>query len=64
MDLTQINTDRNIRVDPRSNPRLSAVVEFLEPQKMIAPGQSIVFYKDELVLGGGIILKRTPLDSK
>jgi tRNA-uridine 2-sulfurtransferase len=39
-------------------------VEFLEPQKMIAPGQSIVFYKDELVLGGGIILKRTPLDSK
>jgi tRNA-specific 2-thiouridylase len=46
------------------NPRLSAVVEFLEPQKMIAPGQSIVFYKNELVLGGGIILKRTPLDSK
>jgi tRNA-specific 2-thiouridylase len=63
-DLTQINTDKNIRVDPGENPRLSAVVEFLEPQKMIAPGQSIVFYKDELVLGGGIILKRTPLDSK
>jgi tRNA-specific 2-thiouridylase len=39
-------------------------VEFLEPQKMVSPGQSIVFYKDELVLGGGIILKRTPLDSK
>jgi len=39
-------------------------VEFLEPQKMIAPGQSIVFYKNELVLGGGIILKRTPLDNK
>jgi tRNA-specific 2-thiouridylase len=39
-------------------------VEFLEPQKMVAPGQSIVFYKNELVLGGGIILKRTPLDSK
>ncbi len=39
-------------------------VEFLEPQKMIAPGQSIVFYKGELVLGGGIILKRTPLGSK
>jgi tRNA-specific 2-thiouridylase len=46
------------------NPRLSVVVEFLEPQKMVAPGQSIVFYKDELVLGGGIILKRIPLDSK
>jgi tRNA-specific 2-thiouridylase len=39
-------------------------VEFLEPQKMVAPGQSIVFYKDDLVLGGGIILKRTPLGSK
>jgi tRNA-specific 2-thiouridylase len=39
-------------------------VEFLEPQKMVAPGQSIVFYKDNLVLGGGIILKRTLLDSK
>jgi tRNA-specific 2-thiouridylase len=39
-------------------------VEFLEPQKMVAPGQSIVFYKDELVLGGGVILKRTPLGSK
>jgi tRNA-specific 2-thiouridylase len=39
-------------------------IEFLEPQKMVAPGQSIVFYKDDLILGGGIILKRTPLDSK
>ncbi len=33
-------------------------VEFLEPQKMVAPGQAIVFYKDNLVLGGGVILKR------
>jgi tRNA-specific 2-thiouridylase len=61
-DLTQINTDKNISVDPLLNPRLSAVVEFLEPQKMIAPGQSIVFYKGDLVLGGGVIWKRIPLD--
>lgn len=34
------------------------VVEFLEPQKMVAPGQSIVFYFKDYVLGGAIILKR------
>lgn len=34
------------------------IIEFLQPQKMVAPGQSIVFYKDDLVLGGGTILKR------
>ncbi|GIW67518.1 MAG: tRNA-specific 2-thiouridylase MnmA [Candidatus Parcubacteria bacterium] len=38
--------------------RGSAFIEFLEPQKFVAPGQSIVFYKDDIVLGGGIILKR------
>lgn len=32
-------------------------VEFLEPQKMVAPGQSIVFYYRNFVLGGAIILK-------
>lgn len=36
----------------------SVMVEFLEPQRMIAPGQSIVFYHQEYVLGGGIILKK------
>jgi len=38
--------------------RESAFIEFLEPQKMIAPGQSIVFYKDDFVLGGGIIKRK------
>ena len=33
-------------------------VEFLEPQKMVAPGQSIVFYFKNYVLGGAVILKR------
>jgi len=33
----------------------SAEVRFAQPQRAIAPGQSIVFYRGEVVLGGGII---------
>ena len=32
-----------------------AEIEFHQPQKAIAPGQAVVFYQGDAVLGGGII---------
>jgi tRNA-specific 2-thiouridylase len=43
--------------DPSS---LSVNVNFYEPVKGIAPGQSAVFYENEDVIGGGIIQAGNP----
>ena len=32
-----------------------ALIHFTEPQRAVTPGQSVVFYQNEVALGGGII---------
>ena len=38
----------------------SVVVKFREPQPAIAPGQAVVFYDGDVVIGGGSIARVTP----
>ncbi|HZD54162.1 MAG TPA: tRNA 2-thiouridine(34) synthase MnmA [Woeseiaceae bacterium] len=45
--------DQDCRV--RGNDNGGLTVSFAEPQRAVAPGQFVVFYKDERCLGGGII---------
>ncbi|MEX1087389.1 MAG: aminomethyltransferase beta-barrel domain-containing protein, partial [Candidatus Paceibacterota bacterium] len=35
-------------------------VTFAEPQQAVSPGQSLVLYKDQECIGGGIIEKTVP----
>ena len=39
----------------KNNDTKDILVKFSEPQKAVTPGQSIVFYQGDIVLGGGII---------
>jgi len=40
-------------IQPTSNGNVE--VKFKKPQRAVTPGQSVVFYQDDLVVGGGII---------
>jgi tRNA-specific 2-thiouridylase len=39
------------------NGKNTANIEFLKPQIAVTPGQSAVFYIDDILIGGGIIIK-------
>lgn len=41
------------RITPISNDQINLI--FHEPQRAVTPGQSVVFYQDDVVVGGGII---------
>jgi tRNA-specific 2-thiouridylase len=47
--------ETEVNVTPLPNGR--AYVEFVEPQAFIAPGQAVVLYDGDIVIGGGIIEK-------
>ncbi|MFQ5707572.1 MAG: tRNA 2-thiouridine(34) synthase MnmA [bacterium] len=58
----EIEVEAKIRYnDPGALARLqpgpddTVTVRFLEPQRAVTPGQSVVFYQEDVVVGGGII---------
>lgn len=71
-DAPHLNTPLNAKIRYRQNDQACWIrahqndasgsayilVEFAQPQKAVTPGQSIVFYQDDICLGGGVISER------
>jgi len=56
------HTQASCRIIPLNQKRIR--VKFLKPQRAITPGQSVVFYDKDIVLGGGIVQKALTLNDE
>jgi len=64
----ELNVSAKIRYNFQEKPAVVMPYEndtvkiiFNEPQKAVTPGQAVVFYQDDVVIGGGIIKQRCDL---